>query len=76
MDATLPGVSITIGVLLLGEHVRTGPLALTCACLGLTALLAGIITLDTSPLIRRQQNIEHECKDDTARQEQEQQENS
>lgn len=70
MDATLPLVSISIGVALFGEQIRTGALALTGTGIGLLFLLSGIVMLDTSPLIRREQRIEHQEKEETAEQEQ------
>lgn len=69
MDAALPMVSISIGVTLFGEQIRTGALALTGTAIGLALLLAGIVGLDTSSLVRRQQQIEHRDKDETAAEE-------
>lgn len=69
MDAALPLVSISIGVALFGEQIRTGALALTGTAAGLVLLLIGIIGLDTSSLIRRQQQVEHADKDETAAEE-------
>lgn len=66
MDAALPLVSIAIGVALFNEQIRTGALALTGTALGLALLLIGIVGLDTSSLIRREQQVEHEEKDETA----------
>ncbi|MDR7299987.1 DMT family transporter [Haloactinomyces albus] len=70
MDATLPLVSISIGVALFGEQIRTGTLALTGTAVGLALLIGGIIMLDTSSVIRRQQQIEHQDKAETAENEQ------
>jgi drug/metabolite transporter (DMT)-like permease len=69
MDAALPLVSISIGVALFGEQIRTGALALTGTALGLALLLVGIVGLDTSSLIRRQQQAEHRDKEETAEEE-------
>ena len=69
MDAALPLVSISIGVALFGEQVRTGALALAGTAVGLVLLLAGIVALDTSSLIRREQRVEHREKEETAEQE-------
>ncbi|MGH3842377.1 MAG: hypothetical protein ACRDS0_13160 [Pseudonocardiaceae bacterium] len=60
MDAVLPMVSIGLGIGLFGEHVRTTVFGLTGAAAGIALLLLGIIMLDTSPVIRRQQR--EECK--------------
>ncbi len=69
MDAALPLVSISIGVALFGEQIRTGALALTGTALGLVLLMVGIVGLDTSSLVRRQQRAEHRDKEETAAEE-------
>lgn len=69
MDAVLPLTGIGLGIALFGEQVRTDPLALTGATAGLVLLLVGIVMLDTSPLVRREQRIERAEKEETARQE-------
>jgi hypothetical protein len=58
MDAVLPIVSIGLGVGLFGEHVRTTVFGLTGATVGIVLLVAGIVMLDTSPVVRRQQRQE------------------
>lgn len=58
MDAVLPVGSIALGLGLFGEHIRTGALPLAGALVGLGLLIAGIVLLDTSGAIRRQQQIE------------------
>lgn len=58
MDAVLPVGSIALGLGLFGETIRRGPLALTGALVGLGLLVAGIVLLDTSGAVRRQQRIE------------------
>jgi hypothetical protein len=58
MDAVLPMVSIGLGVGLFGEHVRTTAWGLVGAAAGIIALVAGILLLDTSPVVRRQQRQE------------------
>lgn len=58
MDATLPLVGIALGVALFDEQIRTGALALAGAAVGLALLVAGIVALDTSPLVRREQRYE------------------
>jgi hypothetical protein len=60
MDAVLPMVSIGLGVGLFGEHVRTSALGLTGAAAGIALLIVGIVTLDTSPVVRRQQRQERQ----------------
>ncbi len=66
MDATLPTVSIALGIGLFSEPVRTSVWGLAGASLGLILLIVGIVTLDTSGAVRRQQEIEQEEKDRTA----------
>jgi uncharacterized membrane protein len=59
MDAVLPMLSIGLGIGLFGEHVRTTVGGLAGATAGIVLLVTGIVMLDTSPLIRRQQREEH-----------------
>ncbi|HEX6402997.1 MAG TPA: DMT family transporter [Pseudonocardiaceae bacterium] len=63
MDAVLPMVSIGLGVGLFGEHVRTSGLGLAGAVAGIVVLVVGIIMLDTSPVVRRQQRQERAQRD-------------
>jgi drug/metabolite transporter (DMT)-like permease len=65
MDAVLPMVSIGLGVGLFGEHIRTTPFGLTGAAIGIVALVVGIVMLDTSPVVRRQQRQEREQRQPT-----------
>lgn len=51
MDAMEPAVAVLIGVFAFGEHVGTSPAALAFEALGIAALLAGIVTLDRSPVV-------------------------
>jgi hypothetical protein len=60
MDAVLPMVSIGLGVGLFGEHIRTTVVGLIGAAVGIVALLVGIVMLDTSPVVRRQQRRERQ----------------
>jgi drug/metabolite transporter (DMT)-like permease len=52
IDAAEPVVAVAVGVGLFGETVRAGWPAGALAAAGVAAVLAGIVTLDTSPLIR------------------------
>jgi drug/metabolite transporter (DMT)-like permease len=60
IDATLPLVAIGLGVGLFGEHIRTSPLGLGGASVGLVLVLAGIVALDTSPVVRREQRLQEQ----------------
>lgn len=60
MDAVLPLVSIGLGIGLFGEYVRTTALGLVGAAVGMVLLVSGIVALDTSSLIHRQQRQERQ----------------
>jgi drug/metabolite transporter (DMT)-like permease len=66
MDAVLPTVSIGLGIGLFGEHVRTTLFGLTGAAVGIVLVVTGIIMLDTSPLVRREQQKERKQRGDAA----------
>lgn len=51
IDATEPAVAVVIGVVLFGETIRTGLVPSTVTVAGLLVLLAGIVLLDTSPVM-------------------------
>ncbi|HKH88478.1 MAG TPA: hypothetical protein VKA05_06625, partial [Acidimicrobiales bacterium] len=51
LTATNPIASVFLGAWLLGEHVRSTPLALLGACVGLAVVVGGIMTLSSSNLI-------------------------
>ena len=69
IDATLPLVAIVLGVWLFDEHVRTTVFGLGGAALGVVLLIAGIVLLDRSPVVRKEQRIEEREQEETARQE-------
>ncbi|HET7407100.1 MAG TPA: DMT family transporter [Mycobacteriales bacterium] len=52
VDAAEPLVAIGIGLALFGESIRTAPLALGVAIAGIAAMIAGIVLLDTSPVVQ------------------------
>jgi drug/metabolite transporter (DMT)-like permease len=60
VDSTLPVVSIGLGVFVFGEHVHTAGAALLGAGAGLALLIAGIVALDTSGVVREQQRRERQ----------------
>ena len=51
MDAVEPTVAVLIGVFAFGEQVSTSPSALVFEALGIALLVAGIVTLDRSPVV-------------------------
>lgn len=58
MDLTVPLTAILIGILLFNEVIRTAPLAVAGALIGVGTAVTGIIMLDLSPVVRREQRIE------------------
>jgi drug/metabolite transporter (DMT)-like permease len=69
IDSVLPLVAIALGVGLFGESIRTSWWGLGGAAVGLALLIAGIIALDTSPVVRKEQRIEREEQQQTAERE-------
>jgi len=59
MDAVLPLMSIALGLGLFHERVHTTVWALVSASVGIVLLIIGIIVLDTSRAVHRQQQLEH-----------------
>lgn len=53
IDAVQPLSAIAIGLLLFGERIAYSPDRLAAAGAGLALLLAGIVALDTSPVVHR-----------------------
>jgi drug/metabolite transporter (DMT)-like permease len=66
MDSTLPLVAIALGVGIFGETVRTEPWALAGTGVGLVLLLLGILGLDTSPVVRKQQKLDERERSEEA----------
>lgn len=60
MDATLPLVSVGLGIGLFGETVRTGTPGLAGAVVGVVLLIVGIVLLDTSPNVRQEDEVEQQ----------------
>lgn len=58
IDTALPLVAIALGVWLFDEQVRTSALGLTGAAVGLALMVGGIVALDTSSVVRKEQRIE------------------
>jgi len=69
IDATLPLVAIVLGVWLFNEHIRTTVVGLGGAAIGVVLLIAGIVLLDRSPVVRKEQRIEEKEKEETERKE-------
>lgn len=69
IDAVLPLAAIALGIGLFGEHVRPGPIPQVGAGLGILLLIGGIVALDTSPVVRKEQRIERREQQETARRE-------
>ncbi|HEX6517291.1 MAG TPA: DMT family transporter [Nocardioidaceae bacterium] len=66
IDSTLPLVAIVLGVSVFGEHIRMSPLGLAGAVAGLALVITGIVALDTSPVVRKEQRIEREEQEQRA----------
>ncbi len=64
IDATLPLVAIGLGVGIFNESVRTSTLGLLGGTVGIALVIAGIVGLDTSPVVRKEQQIEREERDE------------
>lgn len=58
IDSLLPLTAIALGLFMFGDQVRTTPWALAGAVGGVLLLLAGIVLLDISPVVRKEQKIE------------------
>jgi len=74
IDATLPLVAIGLGVGLFGEQIRTSFLGLAGATVGLLLVLGGIVGLDTSPVVRREQRLQEQEQEEKAKTHEEEQE--
>jgi hypothetical protein len=66
VDVTLPAVAVGLGVHVFGEQVHTSAPALAGVAVGVALLLAGIVTLDTSPVVREEQRREREQREPAA----------
>jgi drug/metabolite transporter (DMT)-like permease len=69
IDSVLPLVAIALGVGIFGESIRTTWWGLGGAALGLALLVLGIVALDTSPVVRKEQRLEQEEQQRTAERE-------
>lgn len=65
VDAAEPLVAIGIGIALFGESIRTAPLPLGIAVAGIFAMIAGIVLLDTSPVVQALHEQEKEEAEQT-----------
>ena len=66
IDGVLPLVAIGLGISLFGEQVRTTAWGLTGAGIGILLLVVGIVALDTSPVVRKEQRIEEQEREEAA----------
>ena len=66
IDAVLPMVAIGLGIGLFHESVRTTAFGLAGAGIGIVLLLVGIVALDTSPVVRKEQRIEEQEREEAA----------
>ena len=64
MDATEPTVAVVLGLMLFGEIVNTGAVPLVLTAVGIAAIISGIITLDTSPMIKRLHEQEEQAAEE------------
>ncbi|MGH3098097.1 MAG: DMT family transporter [Streptosporangiales bacterium] len=64
VDATEPTTAVVIGLALFGEVVSVGTWALLGTAFGILMAVAGIVTLDTSPVIHRLQRVERSERDE------------
>ncbi len=65
IDAVLPLVSIGLGIGLFHESVRTSTTGFLGAGVGVLLLLLGIVALDTSPVVRKEQRIEEQEREES-----------
>lgn len=64
IDGAEPAVAVTIGILLFNETVNSSAGAIAVTLVGVLAIIGGIVTLDTSPLIKRLHEQEQEQKEE------------
>lgn len=64
IDGTLPLIAIALGVWLFDEQVRSSALGYGGAALGIALLVTGIVGLDTSAVVRKEQHVEQEDRGD------------
>lgn len=62
VDSVDPAVAIVFGIVLFHEHIRSG-IWLTGIASGIVMLMAGILLLDTSPLIQSLQAVERQQRE-------------
>jgi drug/metabolite transporter (DMT)-like permease len=66
IDAVLPAMAIALGIWLFDEHIRTSFLGLAGAGLGIVLVIGGIVALDTSPVVRKEQRMQREEQEKAA----------
>lgn len=69
LDATLPIVAVILGLWLFDEQVRASAWGYVGGLTGILLLIGGIFALDTSPVVRQEQQLEQAEQEETARRE-------
>jgi drug/metabolite transporter (DMT)-like permease len=66
IDAVLPAMAIVLGIWIFDEHIRTSVLGLAGGILGMVLVIGGIVSLDTSPVVRKEQRLQQEEQEKAA----------
>lgn len=68
IDSTLPVVSVILGIWVLDEQVNTSVAGLVGGVAGIVLLVVGIVALDTSRVVRREEKLERQESEQLAEQ--------
>ncbi|HEX5560192.1 MAG TPA: DMT family transporter [Nocardioidaceae bacterium] len=74
MDAANPVLAIAVGIGVLDETVSTGTWNIVGAVTGVVLLVAGVLVVDTSPVVRRVQRVEKREQEEREQEERAQEE--